>query len=68
MEFARIARQVRTGRSLAQRADLVAIGSSPALPVIVIELMLPALNGEHVTRPIGYAVSLQSKNIVLIAD
>lgn len=68
VDFARIGRQVRTGRSLAQRADLVAIGSSPDLPVIVIELMVPALNNEHVTRPIGFAVSLQAKNIVLVAE
>lgn len=63
-----IARQVRTGRALSQRADLVALAGGGKDPVKIIELMLPALDGEHVTRGVGYAIAAKSKDLVLVAE
>lgn len=66
-EIERIARQVRTGTNLAQRADLVGIGKGPTKPLAVIELMMNQLDGDHVTRPFGYACSLDAQHLVLVA-
>jgi hypothetical protein len=65
--IAGIARQVRTGRMLAQRADLVAVGEAPKMPLIVIELMCRPLDGEHITRSVGYAAALKATDIILVA-
>lgn len=67
VEFEAVARQVRTGSSLAQRADLVAVGTGPTKPLTVIKLMITQMDGEHVTRAFGYACALRAKDIVLIA-
>jgi hypothetical protein len=67
-EITAIARQVRTGSLLAQRADLVALTSNPQKPLIVIELMLPPLDGEHITRGVGYAAALKAKDLILVAE
>lgn len=63
-----IARQVRTGRALAQRADLVALAANSKNPVKIIELMLPSLDGEHITRGVGYAIAARAKDLVLVAE
>lgn len=63
-----IARQVRTGRALAQRADLIALADNAKDPLKVIELMLPPLDGEHITRGVGYAIAAKAKDLVLVAE
>lgn len=67
VQFEAVARQVRTGRTLAQRADLVAVGAGPTKPLAVIELMITQMDGEHVTRAFGYACALRARDVVLVA-
>lgn len=67
VQFEAVARQVRTGRALAQRADLVAVGAGPTKPLAVIELMITQMDGGHVTRAFGYACALRARDVVLVA-
>jgi hypothetical protein len=67
IEIDAVARQVKTGRTLAQRADLVVVGAGATKPLAVIELMITQMDGEHVTRAFGYACALRARDVVLIA-
>lgn len=68
IDFAAFARQVRTGHSLRQYADIVARANDNRGSLIVVELMLGALNSDHIHRGLGYAKALCSKDVILVAE